>query len=212
LRLPGSWRIADMTRISDHPKERFICRVFRRLSLYIRARTADTRLPPMQTSLSQQERGLTVGLEPTRSLLRFARGSTRPLGRRSSETVDGSKRASSSRMLCVRALWRHAPTHGAAQHGLPKKPLRVSKRAVFAEIGMGSRNVEKKRQARGTQSRRVCQHQLRASPLKARMTRLWHTFQPVPIEGRSILIGVGPAATSAGITRERGPREAAPRA
>ena len=59
--------------------------------------------------------------------------------------------------------------------------------------------------ARGTQSHQL--HAISTSPLSFR-PRLWLTFQPIPRQDRSVLIGVGLAATSVEITRERGPREA----
>ena len=59
--------------------------------------------------------------------------------------------------------------------------------------------------ARGTQNRRLDSRGAHASPLGPALYQLWRTFQPVPQEGRSILIGVGQAATSVEITREREP-------
>jgi len=66
-----------------------------------------------------------------------------------------------------------------------------------------------KRLGAGCTNRRL--NAVNTSPLNIRH-RLWLTFQPIPREDRSLLTGVGQAATSVEITREQEPREAAARA
>ena len=84
----------------------------------------------------------------------------------------------------------------------PKKPSWLLIDAFSAKIRAIRKMFRQANWTRGTQIRRL--NAIRASPLSLR-PRLWLTFQPIPKEGRSILNGVGQAATSVEITREREP-------